>query len=486
MNPFPTPRLFPCSGRYRCNDQLTRRDMLAKSAGGLGGIALAWLLSQHQTVNAAAQLPPLALNLAPKRPHFAPKAKRVIFLYMGGGPSQMDLFDPKPALQKYAGKPIPLSFTTRDTKATAQVMPTKFKFARYGKSGTELSELLPHLSTVVDDIAVIRSGKTTRIDHGEALLMMHTGRPLSGFPTLGSWVTYGLGSENGNLPSYVCMPEGTSERTRNAMSAGCLPALYQGSPLNTDGADPFFYLHPPKDAALTGPQRDYLDLTQTLNRRHQSLRRETSELDARIQNFELAARMQVEAMHQVDISSEPASITEMYGLNDRKTEPFGRRCLVARRLVEAGVRFVHVMRTDWDHHSNLNQALPRSCGQSDQPVAALIKDLKQRGLLDETLVVWTGEFGRLPTVEAGDGRDHNPAGFSFWMAGGGIKGGTTYGATDDFGYASIDNVVNVPDLHATILHLLGVNVSQLTYPFEGRDETLVGVEKSRVVHDLIA
>jgi hypothetical protein len=477
MNRLPIPRLFPCSGRYPTTDRPTRREMLAKSAGGLGGIALAWLMGQERARAAA-------VDLTPKIAQIAPRAKAVILLYMGGGPSQMDLLDPKPALAKYAGKPIPMSITTRDLKATANVYPTKFKFDRHGQCGTEVSELLPHLASCIDDVTVIRSGRTTRIDHGEALLMMHCGRPLSGYPTLGSWVTYGLGTANSNLPAYICMPDGSSERTRNAMTSGFLPALYQASPLNVSGAEPFFYLHPPKDAPAS--QREYLNLTQMLNRRHQAERKETSELDARIQNFELAARMQVEAMQQVDVASEPESIKRLYGLDQEQTESFGRRCLIARRLVEAGVRFVHVMRSDWDHHSRLYESLPRACRQSDQPVAALLKDLKQRGLLDETLVIWTGEFGRLPTVEAGDGRDHNPFGFSFWMAGGGIKGGHVHGATDDFGYAAAQDVVNVADLHATILHLVGLNYEALTYPFEGRDETLVGVEKARVVREIMA
>ncbi|MDQ3622634.1 MAG: DUF1501 domain-containing protein [Verrucomicrobiota bacterium] len=483
--PAPLPRLFPCSGRHASHDLLTRREMLRKSAGGLGGIALSWLLAQSGLARASAPCP--ALNLLPKPPHFAPRARNVIFLYMGGGPSHMDLLDPKPLLAKYDGQPIPFRVEQRDLHSAAKVMASPFKFAKYGHSGLDVSELLPHLATVADELAVVRSGVTTRVDHGEALLMMHTGRPISGFPTMGSWITYGLGTENANLPAYVAMPDGPSERVRNATSAGWLPALYQGTPMNTGEGDPFFFLNPPGDSSVVDRHpAEFLRLTQALNRRHRAARPEVSQLDARIQNFELAARMQVESMKQVDIAAESPATRKLYGLDDKKTEPFGRRCLIARRLVEAGVRFVHIMRNDWDHHSGLKFGLTRVCAETDQPVAGLLKDLKGRGLLDETLVVWTGEFGRLPVVEGSDGRDHNPHGFTFWMAGGGVKAGTIYGATDEFGYRAAENPVRVADLHATLFHLLGLQHDKLVFEFEGREETITGVESARVVKELIS
>ncbi len=472
--------LFPCQDRYPTRGPVTRRRMLAESAGGLGGLALSSIL---QSTGFAA-----TPSLAQKRPLITPKAKNVIFLYMSGGPSHLDLLDPKPLLNKLDGKPIPMSIDQRDLYGTGKVMGSPYKFSRHGESGAEVSELLPHLSGVVDDLAIIRSGVTNRIDHGEALLMMHTGRPIPGFPTIGSWITYALGTENQNLPSYVSMSNVTGYRERVATGSAFLPSLYQGTPMNWQGGgDPFAFLSPPAGGGDEAKrQREYLDLTQALNRGHLESRREVEELDTRIHNFELAARMQVEAMESIDISRETEATKRMYGIGGKETDDFGMRCLLARRLVESGVRYVHLMHHDWDHHSNLSVGLPKSCRQVDQPIAALLRDLKQRGLLDETLVVWTGEFGRLPTVEANDGRDHNPHGFSFWLAGGGIKPGITYGATDEFGYKAIENRVSVHDLHATMQQLTGVDPDANTFDFEGREETLTGVEPARVVTDLLA
>ncbi|MEM7143482.1 MAG: DUF1501 domain-containing protein [Verrucomicrobiota bacterium] len=479
--------LFPCSGRYASKDKLSRREMLAKSAGGLGGLALSSLLGSS-VAQAAGGGHGGTFDLKTKAPPFAPKATSIIFLYMGGGPSQVDLFDPKPALTKYDGKPIPMDVDQRDLYGTAKVMASPFSFAKHGECGAEVSELLPHLSTVVDDIAIVRSGVTTRIDHGEALLMMHTGRPIAGFPTIGSWITYGLGTENENLPAYVAMADSKPYRVRMATSSAFLPALCQATPMNWEGGgDPFAFLNPPTertDAAIR--QRQFLNLTQALNRTHYESRRELNELDARIQNFELAARMQVEAMESVDISKESEATKKLYGIGEGVTNDVGMRCLLARRLVESGVRFVHIMRTDWDHHANLSKQLPQSCLEVDKPVVGLLRDLKSRGLLDSTLVVWTGEFGRMPVVEAIDGRDHNPHGFSFWMAGGGIKPGITYGETDEFGYRAVTDPVSVHDLHATMQHLMGLDPDENLFSFEGRDETLTGVEKARVVEPLLA
>ncbi len=473
---------FCDSRRGRLPRLLTRREALVQTAGGLAGIAFSWLLARD--ARASAVVPVLSYDTRPKHPHFAPKATSVIFLYMGGGPSQMDLLDPKPMLTKYDGKPIPFAINQRAIGGSTRLMASPFTFRKHGQSGIEVSELLPHLSGVVDDLAVIRSGVTNRIDHGEAELMFHTGRPISGFPTMGSWITYGLGTENENMPAYVAIPDAQPERVRNAISPGWLPALYQATPMNVTGP-PVFDLQRP-DSISEAQQRSYLDLTQALNRRHLRNRRELSELDARIRNLELAARMQVEAFKQVDLSNESEATRKMYGLEKELTRKFGSQCLIARRLVESGVRFVHLIRFDWDHHGNLKSNITKSAGETDQPVAALLRDLKQRGLLDTTLVIWAGEFGRMPVVEGADGRDHNPHGFTFWMAGGGIKGGTVHGATDDFAYAAVENKVTVADLHATVLHLLGLDHRRVTYGYDGRDESLTGVEPAQLITPVLA
>ena len=330
---------------------LWRRTMLRESAGGLAGIAFSWLLSQQ----APASIPAgqASFDLRPKAPHVVPKAQRVIYIFMGGGPSQIDLFDPKPMLAKYDGQPIPLEINQRAIGASNKLMASPFKFQQHGRSGIELSELLPHLAEVVDDIAVVRSGVTTRTDHGEALLLLHTGRPISGFPSIGCWVSYALGSDNDSLPAYIAMPDSDPEWTRHATTAGWLPALYQAAPFNVSGS-PLFDLQRP--AFMTAAeQRSYLDLTQALNRRHQQTRQELTELDARIQNFELAARMQVTALQQVDLSNETAATQRLYGLENDTTKKFGAQCLTARRLIESGVRFVHLIRNDWDHHGKLKK-----------------------------------------------------------------------------------------------------------------------------------
>ena len=459
---------------------LSRRQALGQFGGGLAGIAFAWLLGRD-----AIAVTPRNFDLVPKTPHFKPRARNIIFLYMGGGPSQMDLFDPKPALAKYDGQPIPLSITQRAIRGSTKLMASPFKFAKYGRAGIELSELLPHFAEIVDEAAIVRSGVTTRIDHGEALLMMHTGRPISGFPSLGCWVTYALGTVNDSMPAYVALPDTDAERLRNAISSGWLPALYQGTPFNIKGGSPIFDLERPKGMSAA-EQRSYLQLTQALNRHHQQTRADLSQLDARIQNFELAARMQVEALRSMDLTGESETTRKLYGLDKEITEKFGKQCLIARRLVESGVRFVHLIRNDWDHHGGLKEKLAKSCAETDQPVAALLKDLKARGLLDSTLVIWAGEFGRLPVAEGGSGRDHNPYGFSFWMAGGGVKGGTVHGATDEFGYASVENKVSMADFHATVLNLLGLDHKKVTFDFEGRAESLTGVEPARVVKQILA
>lgn len=468
-----------CScGRY-APPALTRRDALRRFAGGFGALALSSLFAGRLSAQAG------GFNLKSKVPQLAPRAKRVIMLYMGGGPSQMDLLDPKPLLQKNDGQPMPGSVTQRALGGSTRLMASPFKFAKHGQSGLEVSELLPHLAQVVDNIAVVRSGVTQHIDHGEALLAMHTGRGQSGFPSLGCWVTYALGTDNQDMPAYVAMCAADPERARNATTAGFLPALYQGTPFNTGGGSPIFNLKRP-ESMTEADQKLMLHLTQSLNRRHQAARPGLSELDARIQNFELAARMQIEAFKYVDLATESAATRRMYGLEHDTTKAFGTQCLTARRLLESGVRFVHLVRNDWDHHADIPKNLPKSCAETDQPIAALLIDLKQRGLLDDTLVIWTGEFGRLPVVQGGSGRDHNPFGFSFWLAGGGVRGGMSYGATDDFGYAAVENPVTVHDLHATVMHVLGFEDQQVTFDFEGRNETLTGAEGGHVVNALLA
>lgn len=463
-------------GRYAL-PSLTRREALRRFAGGFGGLALSWLCARPS-------LGHLAQDLRPKAPHFKARAKRVIMLYMGGGPSQMDLLDPKPVLQKHDGQPIPSSIVQRAMGGPTKLMASPFRFARHGQSGIEVSELLPHLAQVVDGIAVVRSGVTDHIDHGEALLAMHTGRGQSGFPSLGCWVSYALGTENHDMPAYVAMCAAGPERSRNATTAGFLPALYQGTPFNPNGEIPIVNLKRPKSVSAQD-QELMMKLTEGLNRRHQAARSGQSELEARIRNFELAARMQLEALRHVDISRESAATRDLYGLDRDATKPFGTQCLIARRLLESGVRFVHLVRDDWDHHADIPKNLPKSCAATDQPIAALLVDLKQRGLLEDTLVIWTGEFGRLPVVQGGSGRDHNPFGFTFWLAGAGVRGGMTYGATDDFGYAAVENPVTVHDLHATILHLLGLDHARVTFDVEGRSETLTGPEGGKIVMPLL-
>ncbi len=440
--------------------------------GGLGTAMASRALANAPTLDA-------------RPPHHKPKARSVIFLFMMGGPSHMDLFDPKPVLNKYDGQPIPLKINQRALEGSTKILASPYKFKKHGQSGTDVSELLPHTAKMVDDLAVIRSMHSTRNDHDEASFILQSGRPLGGFPSLGSWLTYGLGTTNRSMPGYVVVPTADLPPAPNRFwTSGFLPPVYQGTPFNPTGV-PINNLQRPGNVTAAR-QRQYLDLTQSLNRRHLNKRGSDQELDARISNIELADRMQVEAMKRVDLGDEPEHVKRLYGIDDKETREFGLSCLMARRLVEAGVRFVQVMKGQWDHHGKIFQNLPKSCRETDKPVAGLLADLKQRGLLDETLVFWGGEFGRLPVAEKADGRDHNPHGFTVWLAGGGVKGGTVHGATDDFGYAAVDQKVSVTDLHATMLHLLGLEHDKLSYEFEGRDETLSGVEPARVVDAVIA
>ena len=464
-------------GCGRISRSLTRREALTRFGGGLAAIAAQWLLARPLRAAAPAQV-----GLGPG---FPCRAKNVIFVFMGGGPSHMDLFDPKPELGRRHGEPMPGSITQRKIGGSTRLMASPFEFARHGTSGIELSSLLPHLARHVDDIALIRSGVTSHIDHGEALLAMHTGRGQSGFPTLGSWVTYALGTENADMPAYVALAQSDPERTRNATTSAFLPARFQGAPIDASGGTPIFDLVRPESVG-EADQRRMLELTQALNRRHALARGGAGELEDRIGSFELAARMQVAALGLVDTSRETEATRRLYGLDRDTTRVFGSQCLTARRLIEGGVRFVHLIRNDWDHHGKLKEKLAQSCAETDQPVAGLLADLKARGLLETTLVIWAGEFGRLPVIEGSDGRDHNPYGFSFWLAGAGVRAGTTYGKTDDFGYAAVEDPVTMADFHATVLHLLGLDHTKVRYPFDGRDESLTGVEPARVVEGVLS
>jgi hypothetical protein len=459
-----------------------RRHFLQTAGGGFGMLALRSLL-------AADNRNPMSVL----SPEFAPRAKSVIFLFMYGGPSQMDTFDPKPALDRWHGKPIPV-FRKEDafnaaTKATAMRSP--YTFAKHGQSGLDICEKFPHLARHADKLCVIRSLHADSNNHGPALFQMNSGFVQSGHPSMGSWVTYGLGSENENLPGYVVLTDRNGAPVNGAMnwSNGFMPATYQGVPFQSAGS-PILYLKRPEGVTVA-QQRRRLDLIRKWNERYSAANPTESALAARVAAYELAWRMQSHAPAAVDISLETKATRAQYGLDHKTTEYFGRNCLLARRLVERGVRFVQVYSggnrgpTAWDAHGELKENHDRQCAQTDQPIAALLTDLKQRGLLDTTLVVWGGEFGRLPTHQGSDGRDHNSFGFTMWLAGGGVRGGLAYGATDEFGYSAVENKVHVHDLHATILHLLGINHEQLTYRHLGRDFRLTDVE-GRVVKGILS
>jgi hypothetical protein len=458
----------------------SRRDFLFRAGGGLGGIALNWLIQQES--RAADPPRPSSNPLAAKKPHFPPKAQRVIFLFMVGGPSQIDLFDPKPALEKWAGQPLPESTGRPKSQFTTGgevILPSTRKFRKHGQSGIEISDLMPHLATCVDDICFLRSCWCTSTIHAPAMYELHSGRVIMGYPSLGSWVTYGLGSVSENLPAYCVMPqpEGVPEGGAPCWSAAFLPAVYQGTLLRR-GPNPILNLKPPPEVSSEENRRTF-DLVNKLNALQ--TRPGDAELEARAASYELAFRMQSYAPEAVDLSKETEATKKAYGLDQARTADFGTRLLLARRLVERGVRFVTVysgggpLITQWDAHDNINENHEKMCGHVDQPIAALLKDLKQRGLLQDTLVVWCSEFGRTPNSQGGKGRDHNPLGYTMWLAGGGAKGGTVVGATDEFGLKAVEQPISVNDFHATILHLLGLDHEKLTFRHNGRDERLTDV-----------
>jgi Protein of unknown function (DUF1501) len=461
-------------------ESLTRRQAICRLGNGFGALGLASVLAQAglQTASAAATNP-----FAPKQPHFTPKAKHVIFLFMNGGPSQIDTFDPKPMVAKFAGQRPAGSMLDTTRAKGGGLLPSPYKFTKSGKSGIEVSELFPCLAKQIDDICVIRSMHTNTPNHEPSFLMMNSGETQPTRPSLGSWLTYGLGTENQNLPGYVVLCPGTPTVGPQLWSNSFLPGVYQGTHINNSRIDPKSIIQHVANRHLPQQeQRRQLDLMRAMNEAHNKERGGDDQLDARIQSLEMAYRMQFAAQESFDLSREPARVREAYG-----SGAYASGCLLARRLVERGVRMVQVYfggGQPWDDHGDIKNHTQHA-KDSDQPTAALLADLKARGLLDETLVIWGGEFGRTPASEGSKGRDHNNKGFSMWLAGGGIKGGIVHGATDEFGSVAVEKKVHVHDLHATILHLMGLNHEKLTFRYSGRDFRLTDVSGT-VVKEILA
>ncbi|MEP6756600.1 MAG: DUF1501 domain-containing protein [Chthonomonadales bacterium] len=464
------------------NRTLTRRDLLRQSSVGFGSLALASLL----TGEAAASLP--ALPLAAKQPMYPARAKRVIFVFLHGGPSQVDTFDPKPILTRDHGKPLPFSKPRIVSGETGNLLKSPWAFKRYGQSGIEVSDLFPHIGGVIDDVCMINSMYGTNSRHGGALLELHTGSDTFVRPSMGSWVTYGLGTENQNLPGFITVCPTLTHGGVNNWSSAFLPADYQGTPIGNASISsekakvPFIQnSETPHDV-----QRMELDLVNQMNRDGLEKAGPDPALEGRINSFELAFRMQMAVPELQDISSESAATRKLYGIDNAKTKDFGTQCLLARRFAERGVRFVQVTHSyKWDQHSDLKRDHTSNAAEVDQPIAALITDLKSRGLLEDTLVVIGGEFGRTPCAQGTDGRDHNQHGFTMLLAGGGVKTGFRYGSTDEYGYYAVDNKVHIHDLHATILHMLGMNHLKLTYRYAGRDFRLTDVA-GNIVQSILA
>jgi hypothetical protein len=470
---------------------LTRRYFFKQAAGfGIGSVALDALINDKLF---AASLN----NDQPRATHFAPKAKHIIYLFMAGAPSQLDLFDYKPALTKYNGQDCPQEYLKGERfafiKGTPKLLGTPFEFKKHGQSGQEISNLLPHLARQADDIAIIRSMHTTQFNHAPAQIFMNTGHQIVGRPSMGSWMTYGLGSENQDLPGFVVLLSGENnpDGGKSCWGSGFLPTVHQGVEFRSKG-DPVLFVSNPEGIS-SEVRRHSLDAIRDLNQMNRAAMGDP-EIDTRIAAYEMAYRMQTSVPELTDIGKEPPSIHEMYGTRPGQAS-FANNCLLARRLVERGVRFVQLYHWGWDMHGNgvgvdIPTKLPRMCREIDKPIGALLTDLKQRGLLDDTIVIWGGEFGRTPMNEARDGskllgRDHHPRAFTMWMAGGGVKPGVTVGATDDIGYNPVEDPVEVHDLHATILHLLGLEHTRLTYRFQGRDFRLTDVH-GHVVKKLLA
>jgi hypothetical protein len=485
------------AGRNFCGR--TRREFLWQLGGGFGGVALAGMLAGdgHFGNSAhAAPLPQFKNPLAPKPPHFAPKAKSVIFLFMYGGPSHIDTFDYKPEMIGRDNQTVQVkTFGRGGHKNEGRIVEPRWKFKQYGECGKWVSDLFPNLAAHVDDIAFLHSMTADSTIHGSAMLMMNSGRILSGFPSLGSWANYGLGSVNENLPGYVVMLDPTGGPISGAKnwSSGFMPATYAGTIMRSEGA-PIHDLKP-QAGTTREAQRALLDALRDANEEHLAARSgSANELAARIASYELSFKMQQHAPEAADLSQETAETLQLYGADQPRTRDFGRRCLLARRLVERGVRFIQLYSggahndDNWDAHGDLKKNHEFHAGNTDQPIAALLQDLKQRGLLDETLVVWGGEFGRQPTAEyaSGTGRDHNAYGFTMWMAGGGIRGGVSVGTTDELGAAAVEKPMHVKYLHATILNQLGLDPNHLSYFYSGLDQKLVGVEHVEPIQEVIA
>jgi len=473
----PDPHWDPC-----CRCRLSRRETLARASAGFGALALAGLLGEEARAGAPRD------PLAPRDPHFFPRARRVIFLFMHGGPSQVDTFDYKPRLQQDHGKPLPFARPRVVSSVTGNLLRSPWAFRRQGQSGIWVSELFPRIAERVDDLCVINAMHGSNSRHGGALLELHTGSDTFVRPSMGSWITYGLGTENRNLPGFITICPTLTHGGVNNWSSAFLPADYQGTPLG-NASVPSEQASVPFIANAEVPrrlQRLELDLAQEMNR--EALRRAGPDaaLEGRINSFELAFRLQAAAPELQDISGETSATRKLYGLDDPLTRHFGRQCLMARRFVERGVRFVQCTHSyKWDQHSGLREDHARNAAEVDLPIAGLLTDLKARGLLRDTLVLWGGEFGRTPTAQGTDGRDHNPQGYTMWLAGGGVRPGTVHGSTDDYGYYAVEKKVHLHDLHATILHLLGLDHKRLTYRYAGRDFRLTDVY-GEVVTGIIA
>ncbi len=465
---------------------MTRRELLSRSGMGMGALMLPGLVGGALHAREGGAHP-----LAPRRPHFAARAKRVIHIFANGGPSHVDTFDPKPALQKYAGKKPAIEGAKNANNKNANCYPSPFPFRKHGKSGIEVSSLFPRLAECADDLCVVRSMQADDPNHEPSLLLMNCGEPRLSRPSMGSWLTYGLGSENQNLPGFIAMcPFGYPIYQSQNWQAGFLPGVFQGTYIDSQHTDVEKLVENVRNQRLSfKEQRDELDLLAKLNAKHRQARAEDPQLEARIQSFELAYRMQMDAVDAFDVSREPQHVRDLYGPGVQ-----ARQYLIARRLLEKGVRFVQVWtgrEQPWDNHDKINDSIAKLAKDADQGLAALLMDLKQRGMLDETLVLWGGEFGRTPTAQVGGGgpnnagRDHQASGFTVWMAGGGVRPGTVHGATDEFGFQATEKIVHVHDLHATILHLMGFDHEKFTYRYAGRDFRLTDVH-GHVVRELLA
>lgn len=470
---------------------ISRRDLLARCSNGFGLLALSGLLSEASRATAAGQI-------AHRAKRHAPKARSVIFLYMSGGVSHVDSFDPKPLLEKYAGKAPPMQVQRTQFNNNGVIQPSHWEFHRYGRSGLPVSDLFPHVAGVADELCVIRSMTSKFSEHAQGNFFMHTGFPFLGHPSAGAWTSYGLGTESGDLPGYVVLQSGDAAVPHGGaglFSNGFLPAVHQASIIKADDGEAMNNIRPREPASL---QRREIDFIAGMDREFSHSLDANSSIDAAIRNYEMAWRMQAAVPELCDISGEAGTIKRLYGLDapEPKQAAYARQCLLARRLVERGVRFIELSTlpynlgggngpNPWDHHSQMKEGHGRMARQTDQPIAALIKDLRQRGLLDSTLVVWAGEFGRTPFAQGSNGRDHNPFGFTVWMAGGGVKPGFSFGSTDDFGYQAVENKSSVYDLWATVLNLMGIDHEALTFRFGGRDIRLTDVH-GRVMKEILA